>query len=533
MRLSQWARSALTTFGLVMSKTTSPSPKKALLLHKNHMPSQSSLVIDFGTPGLVKGIVVARPSKTIKSPYVADVIIPKDEARASDMVTSFFSSEQDNKENKKKITKKERDDRNAETYKYLSGIDGSLELAHAPSLDCAGTVIPGGSVYLSASTSQTAKTAYAIQLCEEQRLGEPNVIIGYHPSLAERALKHLIENDSEFLSLALGLNMKEKEDVFLSSQRTFGESRFDFVVETSTKIILVETKNVVGADYIQGTVPPQRSPVGVYTIPPQEALTMGYKRAAIFPHGTNPKPGLPVISDRAIKHLNCLIQLHGSTIDNKAVECAVIFMINRSDCDVFRPCHEADMLFAQMLQRAKHVGVKVHAQELQWTPQGQCTKGKALPVIFGASVKQEDVDEAVLRKVLEYNAEHGNGRKPSSSSSPSTSKAKAKGKGKGKIKGKSSKKDSDDDTDTDDDDKGDDDEDEDGKEDAMSGPSKGNKTVNKATKTTSKKKISVTDDNNEVTRGKKRKANPTNEGTILEEKVGRSESRRKEREGET
>lgn len=39
-----------------------------------------------------------------------------------------------------------------------------------------------------------------------------------------------------------------------------------------------------------------------------------------------------------------------------ALRCAVLFLVNRSDCVAFRPCHEADPLFAQVLKAAREAG---------------------------------------------------------------------------------------------------------------------------------------------------------------------------------
>ncbi len=45
------------------------------------------------------------------------------------------------------------------------------------------------------------------------------------------------------------------------------------------------------------------------------------------------------------------------------LRCAVLFMVNRSDCGAFRPCHEADPLFAQVLRAAHEAGKRLHWRE--------------------------------------------------------------------------------------------------------------------------------------------------------------------------
>lgn len=74
---------------------------------------------------------------------------------------------------------------------------------------------------------------------------------------------------------------------------------------------------------------------------------------------------LQVVSDRAIKHVHELTELQQRGADDQGLplHCAVMFIVNRSDCTSFRPCHEADMLFAQMLK---------HAQEAGELGQGRC-----------------------------------------------------------------------------------------------------------------------------------------------------------------
>lgn len=367
-----------------------------------------TILIDLGV--LSRAVIVARPSKSIKSPYVADVLL-LDEVQADKRSEMFQVI--DKLTSSVPTKKSERDKRAAELHTFLRSLSPSLYLAHAPSLDCAGMAVPGSIVYLSPASTSQSKTDYTIQLCEEQRQ-EGNVIVGYHPSLAEKALKALMEQrDSGFLTQVFGI--KESEEMELSSQRTFGESRFDFVVETASRIILIECKNVVGADYITGSVPSSRSPVGVYCVEPSTSMGTANNRSAIFPHGSGSKLPGGVISDRAIKHLDGLIRLHSTQERNKTIESAIVFLVNRSDCSSFRPCHEADELFSQMLLRAKQCGVRVIAQELVWND-STCRAGKEIPVTFDASVDEKSIDPELVRKVLEYNAEHSNDRKSPSSS---------------------------------------------------------------------------------------------------------------------
>jgi hypothetical protein len=89
-------------------------------------------------------------------------------------------------------------------------------------------------------------------------------------------------------------------------------------------------------------------------------------------------------------------------------------MINRADCDAFRPCHEADPLFAQMLMKAQRK-VKIVAQELIWeaSPENafSCSAGRELPLVFDPSVDDSAIDQGVLQRVLDFNAADKSGSK--------------------------------------------------------------------------------------------------------------------------
>ena len=148
-----------------------------------------------------------------------------------------------------------------------------------------------------------------------------------------------------------------------------------------------------------------RSPVGVYeTLVPAGKF---YKRSAIFPHGAV-KAGIRVVSDRAIKHIHELTKLHG-TIDKASgnkINSVILFVVNRSDCTKFRPCHEACMLFAQVLQRAVRKGVDVIAKEVIWD-ETIAYLGKNLPVVFSDAVDESKIDEIHLKAVLDFNDSNG------------------------------------------------------------------------------------------------------------------------------
>lgn len=113
-----------------------------------------------------------------------------------------------------------------------------------------------------------------------------------------------------------------------------------------------------------------------------------------------------------------LTALHGSLhASGKRLRCAILFVVNRGDCDAFRPCHEADRLFAECLLRAQETGVAIVAHDVVWGRAGSssassaddatdstCTAGKSLPVVFDPSVRSADIDEKMLEACLAFSA---------------------------------------------------------------------------------------------------------------------------------
>ena len=391
-------------------------PAKAIRYGSDHILS-GSVLIELGE--LTSMVVVQRPSQSIKTPYVADLIMKSAEynrveflissEKCSSAIASAVATEGMLKKTKKDSMKEKADAKIAlsSALRQLVSSADDIHLGHTPALDCAGMIVPGAVVYCTPNDGHT-KTKFTVQLCEEQREDGGVVTVACHPNLAERAARVLLEN--HLLTTELGNYDASR----VLRQQTFGNSRVDFVVqnEEENSITLVEVKNVVGADYREGSVPPGRCEVGVYSVIPKEKDGSDYKRHAIFPHGSK-KAEVNVVSDRAIKHIHELTCMQG-TIDSqgRSVKSAILLIINRSDCEAFRPCHEADMLFAQMLLRAQEKGVLIIAKEVIWTS-GTAISGRSLPIAFDISVTS-DIDEEHLQRVLIFN-ESGSGRSPSPS----------------------------------------------------------------------------------------------------------------------
>jgi DNA-binding sugar fermentation-stimulating protein len=136
-------------------------------------------------PPLMKATVVNRPSKIIKSPYVADIKLE----------------------------------------------DGTEALCHSPGLGCCGLVSKGKTIYVSKATNKNAKTAYTAQVSEStDEIG--TYYIGIHPMTSQHIAAKLLNKIAD---------LKWKSEVAIDKH-----TRLDYVGTHSTgKKIYVEVKNAM------------------------------------------------------------------------------------------------------------------------------------------------------------------------------------------------------------------------------------------------------------------------------------------------
>lgn len=138
---------------------------------------------------LFEGIVINRPSKKIKSPYLADVLI--------------------NNEN---------------------------ILCHTPSLGCCGLIATDKKVLMTKKNSKNAKSKYSIDFVYDK-----NTIVGVNPLYANKIVEICLkENYIKELK-----NLKN-----VKREYSIDESRLDFYGEKNNKKYYIEVKNVPLADYV-------------------------------------------------------------------------------------------------------------------------------------------------------------------------------------------------------------------------------------------------------------------------------------------
>ena len=173
---------------------------------------------------------------------------------------------------------------------------------------------PGSAVYLSRSDNLTRKLPYTWELVQAN--GTWVGINTLHPNrLVAEAVKSgaLCELD----------NYPAVRREVVTRQGT----RLDLCLEGTDCRCYVEVKNV----------------------------TLSVDGAAAFPDA---------ISERGTKHLKELIRLK-----RKGYRAAVVFVIQRDDCEIFRPADEIDPEYGRWLRRAMRAGVEILPYRAKVTPE--------------------------------------------------------------------------------------------------------------------------------------------------------------------
>jgi DNA-binding sugar fermentation-stimulating protein len=227
----------------------------------------------FEIPELTSGIIINRPSKKIKTPYVADVRL----------------------------------------------IDGTEVLAHTPALGCCGLSNKKSKVYM-IKAKEGNKCDYVVvqgQIIDKLK----QIKIGIFP-------KHAEEITANILSKNFIDNLKIKS---FEREKKILNSRFDFVGKTiDNKDFILEVKTVPLADYEDID-----SKTRIKRIKETNNYeNRNYKsKVAYFPDGYR-KKSTDVISPRALKHIQELQKIKKENPDTRTI---LLFVIQRNDVEYFQP----------------------------------------------------------------------------------------------------------------------------------------------------------------------------------------------------
>jgi DNA-binding sugar fermentation-stimulating protein len=264
---------------------------------------------------LIEGEVIKRPSKHIKTPYVADIEICS---------------------------------------------DSSMILGHTASLGCCGLADVGANI-LMAPVPKTKNNTNSDKLHCEYRvylsvIREINseIIVGIFPKLAEELTESALKNN--LLSKLLNVKTYKRETKIYVPGLV--DSRFDFSgIDENGVPFIMEVKNVPLADYED--------------ITSKERKKMCFdgrdinSKVAYFPDGYRKKSTDPV-SPRALKHINelALIKRMSKT------RCIMCYVIQRTDVDRFQPS-VIDPEYREAFKEAVKSGVEIITMVVEWTREGE------------------------------------------------------------------------------------------------------------------------------------------------------------------
>ena len=263
---------------------------------------------------LLEGTILKRPSKYIKTPYVADVI----------------------------------------------PIDSNTDsvLAHSAALGCCGLCDVGASILM--TLIKTKKKDDEKLHCEYRiylsilREKNKEIIIGIYPKLAEDLTEQALKYN--YLSILTNVKSYRRETVIYLEGKI--DSRFDFSgIDSNNVPFIMEVKNVPLADYED--------------IDSKERKKKCYddrdvdSKIAYFPDGYRKTKTEPV-SPRALKHIRELTLIKKMS----KTRCIMCYVIQRDDANLFQPSI-IDPEYRNAVKIALESGVEIITMVVKWTRDGE------------------------------------------------------------------------------------------------------------------------------------------------------------------
>jgi DNA-binding sugar fermentation-stimulating protein len=263
---------------------------------------------------LIEGEIIKRPSKFIKTPYVADIVICS---------------------------------------------DSKMILGHTASLGCCGLADVGANVLIAPvpktknSNSDKLHCEYRVYL-SVVREKNSEIIVGIFPKLAEDLTESALKNN--LLSKLLNVKAYKKETKIYVPGLV--DSRFDFSgIDENGVPFIMEVKNVPLADYED--------------VCSKDRKKMCFddrdinSKVAYFPDGYRKKSTDPV-SPRALKHINELTLIKRMS----KTRCIMCYVIQRTDINRFQPS-VIDPEYREAFVQAVKSGVEIITMVVRWTREGE------------------------------------------------------------------------------------------------------------------------------------------------------------------
>lgn len=189
-------------------------------------------------------------------------------------------------------------------------IAGRKEKVHVKNTGrCRELLVPGTEVYLEKSDNESRSTAYDLVAVKKQER-----IVNMDSNAPNKAVEEWLLKKELF-----------KEVTLVRPETTYGNSRFDFYVESGERKAFVEVKGV----------------------------TLENDNVVSFPDAP---------SERAVKHVQELIQAK-----REGYEAYIIFVVQMKDVDFFEPNEKTQPEFAAVLKEARRAGVCIKAYDCNVT----------------------------------------------------------------------------------------------------------------------------------------------------------------------
>lgn len=270
---------------------------------------------------LVEGNVIKRPSKYIKTPYVADILCDEDEV-----------------------------------------------LGHTASLGCCGLADVNATVLISLCSETKSKSSkivknqanmkcsHTVYLSVLKDTRDNEQIIGIHPKLAETLTESAL--NANLLTKLQNIKRYRRETAIYVKDKI--DSRFDFTgIDQNGVPFIMEVKNVPLADYEDITAKERVTRM-------EEFSNRDFNsKVAYFPDGYRKKSSDPV-SPRALKHIRELTFIKKET----QIRCIMCYVIQRTDVNRFQPSI-IDPEYREAFYEALASGVEIITMVVKWTKEGE------------------------------------------------------------------------------------------------------------------------------------------------------------------
>ena len=269
---------------------------------------------------LIKAKVIARPSKKVKSPYLADILI--------------------------------------NDVEYL---------CHSAPLGCSGHIVEGSTVWVLEKEKSKVKvqSTHEIYLIEEN-----NVLIGCHHLVANKIAHEMLKKQLLF-----------PNTTNIVPEQTFGGSRFDFSAKSDNNTLIIEVKSVPITDYIDGTTkevqsylkehPSYNEKIAIFPY----CTTAGKRKVSKEPLSeralkhvlelTNLANSNKVLESTNLANSNKVLEPTNLANSNK---CTLLFIVQRNDVSKFCVT-KLDATYKEACKKALEAGVNIKAISIRWDNQ--------------------------------------------------------------------------------------------------------------------------------------------------------------------